>query len=196
MVIRIRCSCGKIVQAADDQAGRKVRCPGCQDLVRLPGERKEQAGYGVEQVRKCPGCKREWPLETVVCTDCGHNFETGRKLKTRYDVPDRIIDDGIGWLGTFTRYRVFRGRRGEPCLNVSRKFLFLPLGSTTYDLSDYRAILTDFAAGDDDNPDVFYLQLAGSGRKTVTIFRSFNEQAFKAVLDLVAQAGRLEIQRK
>jgi hypothetical protein len=196
MAIRARCSCGKQVQALDELAGRRVRCPACQGLVRLPGEPQGQAGYGIEKARKCPGCKREWPVDTVLCIDCGHNFETGRKLRTKYNVPDRVLDVGASWLGPYARYRVFRNERGRACLNVSRTFLFLPLGSATYDLSDYRAVLTDFAAGDDDSPDTFYLELEGRGERAVRIFRSSDEEKFKELTDLLAQAGRIEIKRK
>ena len=59
------------------------------------------------------------------------------------------------------------------------------------------AILTDFSSGDDENPDVFYLELEGAGRrKNVTVYDSTNEEIFKELIDLIAQAGRLEIKRK
>ncbi len=196
MAIRVRCSCGTQVQAADEQAGRKVRCPSCQELLRLPGEREEADGYGVEQGHRCPSCKREWPQGTVICTDCGYNFETGRKMKTKFNIPDRIIDVGVVWLGTYTRYRVFRGKRRQPCLQVNRKFLFVPLGSNTYHLGDYCAILTDFTPGADNQPDVFYLELEGPRKGNVTIFNSSDEEKYKELIDLLAEAGRLEIKRK
>jgi hypothetical protein len=196
MAIQVQCSCGKRLKAADDLAGRTMRCPSCQGMVDVPGDAAEAAGYGVEQVRKCPGCKREWPIATVVCVDCGHNFETGRKMRTSYRVADRVLDHGMVWLGTYTRYRVFRSERGKPFLTVSRKLLFLPLGSSTYDLSAYRSILTDFVAGHDESPDVFYLQLDGPGKRPVTIFRSSDEVGMKDLIDMVAQAGHLEVKRK
>jgi hypothetical protein len=196
MAIQVQCSCGRQVRAADEQAGRKVRCPSCRALVRLPGEPAESAGHGVERVRQCPGCRRQWPLDAVVCIDCGHHFETGRRLRTTCHTPDRVIDDGVVWLGSYTRYRLFRGRRGQPCLQVSRKFLFLPLGSATYNLSDYQAIRTDFSGGGAECSDVFYLELEGPAGRAVTIFRSSDEEKFKELLDLVAQAGRLEIKRR
>ena len=195
MAIRVKCSCGKQVQAANEQAGRKVRCPSCQALVRLPGEREEPAGYGVEQVRKCPGCKREWPPDAVVCIDCGYNFETGRKMRTQYNIPDRVLDFGVVWLGCYTRYRVFRGERGA-CLSVSRKVLFIPMGSATYSLTDYGAVLTDFDAGDNESPDIYCLELEGVRKKNVAILTTTSEEKFKELTDLVAQAGRLEIKRK
>jgi hypothetical protein len=196
MTIQVQCSCGKQLVAEDDHFGRQVRCPSCQGLVQVPDEPAEQGGYGVEQFRKCPGCKREWPLDTVVCVDCGYNFETRRKMKTRYDIVERNLDVGVAALGSFTRYRVFRNSRGRPCLTVTRKFLFVPLGSTTYDLGDFRAVLTDFTEGSDEAPDVFYLELESRRGQNVRIFRSSDEEKMKELIDLVAHAGRLEIKRK
>jgi hypothetical protein len=197
MTIIVHCSCGTKVQAADSQAGRKARCPSCQGIVDLPGEPEEPGGYGVEQVRKCPGCKREWPLDTAVCVDCGYNFTTGRKMRTAYNIADRVIVVGVVWLGSFTRYRVYRSKRGRPCLDVSGSFLFIPLGSKTYDLSEYSAILTDHrASGDEYETDYFYLYLEGDRKKTVNIFSASDEIRFKELIDAVAQAGRLEIKRK
>jgi hypothetical protein len=196
MTIQVQCSCGKRVQTRDEEAGRKVRCPSCQGLVDVPGVAEELDTYGVEQVRRCPGCKRDWPLDTVVCIECGHNFETGRKLRTKYNIRDRIIDVGIVWLGTCTRYRVFRNERGKPFLGVSRKFLFIPLGESIYDLSAYRTIYTDFVAGHDDNPDVSILELEGPGKRAVTIFQSSDDEQMKDLIDMIAGAGQLEIKRR
>src|SRR5262245_27481877 len=104
MAIPIQCSCGRRLQAPDDRAGSEVRCPACRGLVRVPGEGEAPGGYAVEQVRKCPGCRREWPLSTVVCVDCGYHFEAGRKMRTKYQVADRVLEVGSVWTGTYTRY--------------------------------------------------------------------------------------------
>jgi hypothetical protein len=197
MAIQVDCSCGKRLVAEDEHAGRKVRCPSCQGLVGVPAFAEEVAGYAVEQVRKCPRCKHEWPIDTVICIDCGHNFETGKKMRTRYKLAEHVLDVGPVWLGSYTRYRVFRSQHGKPFLNVSQKFLFLSLGSKDYDLSAYRWVLTDFAAGDGENSaDLFYLQLDGPKQRPVTIFRSTSEAKFKELIDMVVQAGQLEIKRR
>jgi hypothetical protein len=148
MPIPFRCPCGQRLQAPDDQAGREMRCPRCRELVGVPAADTAE-GYGVERVQKCPGCKREWPVGTVVCIDCGYNFETRRKMKTKYKVPDRALVVGATWLGTYTSYRVYRDDRGKPRLDISRKLLFLPVGGASHDLSTFRAVLTDYAEGDE-----------------------------------------------
>lgn len=192
MAIRVQCSCGRRLLAEDEQAGTQVRCPACQAVVAVP----EGGSYGVEKVRRCPGCKHEWPVETVVCIDCGYNFDTGRKMRTKYKLVERTLDVGFAWTGSYWRYRVFRDGRGRPRLNVTRKMFFLPLRNSTYDLSTFRAVLTDFVAGDGENPDVFTLYLDGPGKRPVRIFCASGEEKMKELLDLVAQAGRLEIRRR
>jgi len=196
MPIKVKCECGKRINVLDDHAGRQVRCPSCMSMVAVPGEADDEAGYATEQVRKCPGCKREWPVDTALCIDCGYNFETGRKMRTKYNIPDRVVDLGVTWLGCYTRYSVFRSSQGKPCLSISQKLFFLPLGTTTHDLSGYDAILTDFTPGDDEGGDTLHLELQGRGKRDVTIFSSSNEQVMKELIDLVSQAGRLEIKRK
>jgi hypothetical protein len=190
MAIHVKCACGKEVKARDDQAGVKVRCSSCRAMVRVPEEE-----YGVERVRKCPGCKREWPVKTVVCVDCGYNFESRRKLKTTIRVPDRVIDVGVVWLGCYVRYRFFRIGSEALGLNWSRKFFFIPLGNYNYNLKEYSAVLTDFVAGNDDGPDMLYLRLEGRGKRTVTIYSSPDEEKFKELVDLISQAGGLEVKR-
>jgi hypothetical protein len=198
MAIPFQCPCGQRLQAPDDQSGNQMRCPACRELVRVPAAGGEAPdGYAVEKVRKCPGCKREWPLDAVICVDCGYNFETGRKMKTKYKVPDRVLDVGAVWAGTYTRYRVYRDARGKPRLDITKKFLFLPVGGASHDLSAYRAVLTDYAVGDEEESvGTFYLKLAGPGQREVRIFRSSDEEAMKELIDLVVQAGRLEIKRE
>lgn len=195
MTIPLSCPCGQRLRAPDDQAGRQMRCPACRQLLRVPGEPDDAGGYAVEQVLKCKGCRREWPVGTVVCVECGYNFETGRKLRTKVQVPDRVIEVGSGWAGTYTRYRVYRDGRGKPRLGVSRKLLFVPLGETTYDLSAYRAVLTDYS-GDDDEGGTYYLELEAPGRRPEAIFAEANEEAMRELVELIARAGGLEIKRK
>lgn len=196
MAIPFRCPCGQRLQAPDDEAGRRMRCPACRELVGVPDAGEAAGGYGVEQVRKCPSCKREWPLQTVVCVDCGYNFETRRKMRTKVRVVDRVIDVGVVWAGTYTRYRVYHDGRGKPRLDISRKVLFIPAGGASHDLSTFSAVLTDYADGGDEGGDIFYLSLAGPGRRPVRIFNSSDELKMKELIDLVAQVGGLEIKRE
>lgn len=38
MAIAVRCKCGKKLKLKDEFAGRKVRCPGCKEVVAVPGK--------------------------------------------------------------------------------------------------------------------------------------------------------------
>src|SRR4051794_29931079 len=39
MPIHMVCSCGQVMVAADEHVGLKVRCPKCQGIIIVPGER-------------------------------------------------------------------------------------------------------------------------------------------------------------
>lgn len=41
MSIAVTCSCGKRLRVGDDHAGRKIRCPGCDKVLRVPDEAEE-----------------------------------------------------------------------------------------------------------------------------------------------------------
>jgi hypothetical protein len=197
MSITIECSCGKRFQVADERAGQKVRCAVCQEVVRVPGRAQEaQTGYAVEDVRKCPKCKQRWPAETVLCVACGYNFETGRVVEQTFDIVNRTIDVGLRWLGSYTRFHVFRGRKGDAVLSISKKFLFIPAGTRTLDLRDYNAVLTDCALGSDDAPDVYYLYLEGPRKKATRILRTTSETGMHDIVDTLKEVASLTIKRK
>ncbi len=199
MAIQVRCSCGKELRAEDDEAGNSIRCPSCGGKVKVPDEPEASSGYELVKIRKCPSCSHEWPRDAVVCVDCGYNFETGRKMRTKVKTHDREVVCGHLWLGAYARYRVFRGKRGQPCLNVTRKFLFIPTQDATYDLSNYDAVVTDFKAAGrffGPNNDCYFVQIEGPRKKPVTIFESPGEHKFKELVDLLSQAGRLSVKRK
>lgn len=90
-MIKIACSnCGKKLEAPDESAGKRGKCPGCSAVLTVAaGAPMEEcpAGAGIaavsggaEEVRKCPGCGAAYPLSTVICTSCGINLDTGAKL--------------------------------------------------------------------------------------------------------------------
>ncbi len=200
MSIELRCSCGKRLSVDDEQAGRKVRCPACQGMLRVPGTATEHDGYGMEASRKCPSCRREWPEDTVVCINCGYNFETGKKMETVYQVLDRTVDIGVTWLGCYTRFVIFRDRKGYAKLTIAKRFLFLPVGTRVIDLKGYDSVLTDVSLGyhdeDGGSPDVYYLELEGPRKRPVRILTTSNEWKMREVLDTLQEAARLQVKRK
>ena len=55
MAIRFRCSCGKSMQAKEDFAGRRYKCPQCEKIVRIPiPKAKPQAVPAAVAVKTAP----------------------------------------------------------------------------------------------------------------------------------------------
>jgi Protein of unknown function (DUF1559) len=50
-LIRFECECGKSLQAKAEHAGKKIRCPGCQELVTVPAEEEEEPEEGNKKSR-------------------------------------------------------------------------------------------------------------------------------------------------
>jgi hypothetical protein len=44
-------------------------------------------GSATVAYKRCPGCGRDLPKQTIICTNCGHNFKTGRTMDG-YQPPD------------------------------------------------------------------------------------------------------------
>jgi len=95
-MIRFRCTCGKVLNAKDEAAGKRVRCPACRQPVTVPAAAgtpvREPAKTGdglrlAEDTRSghpgaslgslCPHCHTSLPATTIVCTNCGLNLRTG-----------------------------------------------------------------------------------------------------------------------
>ncbi len=80
-MIKITCKeCGKILEAPEEAAGKKGKCPECGSVFVVPDA--DRGG------RKCPGCRVVYPAETVICTYCGINLDTGQKLSVVANTTD------------------------------------------------------------------------------------------------------------
>lgn len=70
-MIKVSCSgCGRRLEAPDEAAGKKARCPGCGAVFELSAS---LAG-------SCPGCGADCPGTAVICTACGINLVTGARI--------------------------------------------------------------------------------------------------------------------
>jgi hypothetical protein len=131
MPIRLLCpNCRQPLTVADHLAGKRINCPKCKNHVQVPapdgaiappaapapsqasGEDDLQLNIpGEDHTRhqetvkhkRCPGCGRDVPESTVLCTGCGHDFKTGQRRKgfemvdpeKRKRIFDSIIRNGF-----------------------------------------------------------------------------------------------------
>lgn len=102
MPIKVACSCGQKFSARDAMAGKRVKCPKCNEPLTIPkprSSRKEddarlaQSGgiadlldeVGVQGARTgpiCPECGTDMLPTAVICIECGFNVAMGRKMYT------------------------------------------------------------------------------------------------------------------
>lgn len=176
-IIKFRCKgCEKKIAVRAEYAGKKAKCPGCKQPLRVPSPRPKRTATGspiaagadsspgrisssvslaelaemeanaeaeirelspkaatrptgvrYEGGKDCPGCGSSAKPNAVICVHCGHNFESGKKLKTKKDskvgkafasvkeaatseTDSSGYDDGSGWsLWTIIIGGVFAG---------------------------------------------------------------------------------------
>ena len=99
MPIRVRCECGKVLNAPDAAKGKAIRCPDCGERVRVPAaqrkkkKKKKRVAKSIDDddffgsldtndfedtdTRICPKCATEVEEEDIDCPECGVNIETG-----------------------------------------------------------------------------------------------------------------------
>ena len=103
MSIKVECQCGQKFAAKDSMAGKRVKCPKCNQALVIPSgaqpePRKWGAGAtaaspvldlldeaGVQHARtgpQCPECDADLPPEALICIQCGYNVQTGRRMDT------------------------------------------------------------------------------------------------------------------
>jgi len=119
MPIKVKCgSCSARFKAKDELAGRRVKCPKCQQPVvieaaaapvAVPRAPKAAAHNPLldildeEDVRSrvrgpvCDNCGSEVKQGMVICIDCGFNLETGDQLETE---ADEDVESYAGMTGT------------------------------------------------------------------------------------------------
>ncbi len=119
MPVKVRCqSCDKVFGAPDAARGKSVKCPECQERVKVPAgagaaakgkaPAKKKAAPGehdheeflknmdldeVEDtnVKVCPKCGHEAGDEAMECASCGLNFETGLTKEKQKGVDPKIF---------------------------------------------------------------------------------------------------------
>jgi hypothetical protein len=139
-----------------------------------------------------------WPDKTAVCTECGHDFRSGKKLRTSYDLRDRNVELGCPFLGTYSLYSIQINRKNQRTLVIKQWFLWIPVYRKLVELKDYDSIFTDWSFQDDGDSrsDLFTLELQGPMRRPNRIWQGQNEQSMHVLIDLLKEAAGLTIKRK
>lgn len=83
MPIKVKCACGKVLNAPDKLAGKKAKCPGCQQVITIPAS--SAAAPDSAETATCPSCQSPAPEGSVICIQCGYNFKTGQSLTTKVE---------------------------------------------------------------------------------------------------------------
>lgn len=102
MPIQIKCKCGKTLNIPDGMQGKSVKCPGCQQVLRVPAAAAakpaatqqpvaavddsmaglfDEEGFSATVEAVCPSCRAEMPANAVLCTKCGYHKEVGTTLE-------------------------------------------------------------------------------------------------------------------
>jgi uncharacterized Zn finger protein (UPF0148 family) len=89
--MRFSCpSCGKVLNVKDEYAGKKARCPGCQEGLTVPfapepepePEAAAAAAAPAPSASACPSCDGALPDGAVFCVACGYDLRSGKQLQT------------------------------------------------------------------------------------------------------------------
>lgn len=127
MPISFQCShCGRTLRAPDDAAGKKVRCPKCQEVTRIPQaeveaepvaipaipeqEEQEETQRDDEDEREpCPMCGELIIANAAKCRYCGEIFDKelkrlerkkkGKSRDTKLTVGDWVVAILCSWIG-------------------------------------------------------------------------------------------------
>ena len=109
MPIALKCQCGKQLNVRDEFAGKAVKCPACNQPLRVPAAGQAAparpaakprpaaapatsgggdlddlfAEEGMDQVvaQACPACGVPMTANAILCTKCGYNTQTGERLE-------------------------------------------------------------------------------------------------------------------
>ena len=99
MSIRVECeACGKVLNARDEAAGKKAKCPDCGNVLQIPdqdvvdAETDDQDAYGsassyddgneLDNKRPCPACGEEIKKKAAKCRFCGEMFDANLKRRS------------------------------------------------------------------------------------------------------------------
>jgi hypothetical protein len=101
--ISVQCSCGKRLKAPASAVGKKAKCPKCGNVltIQAPPPPSDDDGLGAlyelaetektaatdASIPRCPGCMSPLPAGAVLCTSCGFDTRSGKRLATQKERP-------------------------------------------------------------------------------------------------------------
>src|SRR5687768_12011709 len=155
--ITVQCACGKKLRAPRTAIGRKARCAKCGNvftlqappppvpkkqqedddglgaLYELAAEEKQASRNQVDDTPRCPQCISPLPTGGVICTNCGFNVKTGKKLQTQVAGTGAAPGGALGAFGTaapeqqkkgwFGRSKASTGKKVEDAMAPQGKFV-------------------------------------------------------------------------
>jgi len=81
MAIEVRCpnsDCGKGFKLRDSLAGKKVRCPGCGTVIKVPDRQAPPEPLHYHPARQiCTNCGAVLGVRAIICPQCGGDVRTG-----------------------------------------------------------------------------------------------------------------------
>ena len=90
--------CEQNIDADAEMRGMGFPCPTCKGELNVPGQAPdaEDGGGGRTTLRKrCHGCGSLCPPDTIICVDCGYNFNTREQIDTETATADVEDDDDL-----------------------------------------------------------------------------------------------------
>lgn len=82
MSIEFKCTCGKVLRAPENMAGKQARCPACQSAVLVPealallDDKPDEAPSQNASTIPCPNCGTVLSAGAAICPACGFNTQT------------------------------------------------------------------------------------------------------------------------
>ena len=150
----------------------------------------KETRYEMQDSLICPKCSTGWPDKTVICVECGYNFQTGRKQKTVYKVRDHAWwASGGSFIGTHLTLQKTGPNRLN--LKVDKYFFWFHTRTKSVSLKNYFRILTSWSSTEDLEFWTAHLEHRNGSR--IHLITSSEKEEYLEIVDLVSEITGFEI---